>query len=68
MCLVDAEQAFAVPEHMELKLHQMAFSDMILLNKVDLVGQNQIRKVHGWLGSRFIRYRLVEAENADVPL
>ena len=68
MCLVDAEQVFAVPEHMELKLHQMAFSDMILLNKVDLVGQNQIRKVHDWLGSRFTRYRLVETENADVPL
>jgi G3E family GTPase len=68
MCLVDAEQVFAVPEHMELKLRQMAFSDMIILNKVDLVDQNQIQKVHDWLGSRFTRYRLVEAVNAEVPL
>jgi len=68
MCLVDAEQVFAVPEHMELKLRQMAFSDMIVLNKVDLVDKIQIRKVHDWLGSRFSRYRLVEAVNAEVPL
>ncbi len=68
MCLVDAEQVLAVPEHMELKLRQMAFSDMIILNKVDLVDRQQIQKVHGWLGSRFTRYRLVEAVNADVPL
>jgi G3E family GTPase len=68
MCLVDAEQVFAVPEHMELKLRQMAFSDMIVLNKVDLVDKLQVRKVHDWLGSRFARYRLVEAVNAEVPL
>jgi len=68
MCLVDAEQVFAAPEHMELKLRQMAFSDMIILNKVDLVDQDQIRKIHDWLGSRFARYRLVEAVNAEVPL
>ncbi len=68
MCLVDAEQIFAAPEHMELKLRQMAFSDMIVLNKVDLVDQVQIQKVHDWLGSRFTRYRLVEAVNAEVPL
>ncbi len=68
MCLVDAEQVFAAAEHMELKLRQMAFADMIVLNKVDLVERDQVRKVNDWLGSRFVRYRLVEAVNADVPL
>lgn len=68
MCLVDAEQVFAAPEHMELKLRQMAFSDMIILNKVDLVDRAKIQEVNDWLGSRFRRYRLVEAINADVPL
>jgi len=68
MCLVDAEQVFAVPEHMELKLRQIAFSDMIVLNKVDLVDPNQIQQIHDWLGSRFAKYRLVEAVNAEVPL
>jgi len=68
MCLVDAEQVFAVPEHVELKLRQIAFSDMIILNKVDLVDRCQIQKVRDWLGSRFSRYRLVETVNAEVPL
>ena len=68
MCLVDAEQVFSAPEHMELKLRQMAFADMIVLNKVDLVDRSQVRNIHDWLGSRFSRYRLVEAIHADVPL
>ncbi len=68
MCLVDADQLFAAPEQMELKLRQIAFSDMVILNKVDLVDPATIEKVHAWLGSRFRRYRLVEAVNADVPL
>lgn len=68
MCLVDADQLFAAPEQMELKLRQIAFSDMIILNKVDLVDRQTVTKVHDWLGSRFRRYRLVEAVNADVPL
>ncbi|WP_170456316.1 CobW family GTP-binding protein [Ruegeria arenilitoris] len=68
MCLVDAEQLFAAPEQMELKLRQIAFSDMVILNKVDLVSRETVQKVHDWLGSRFRRYRLVEAVNADVPL
>jgi len=37
MCVVDAEQIFAAPEMMELKLRQVAFADMVILNKVDLV-------------------------------
>lgn len=68
MCLVDAEQVFAAPEQMELKLRQIAFSDMVVLNKVDLVDRETVQKVRQWLGSRFRRYRLVEAVNADVPL
>lgn len=68
MCLVDAEQVFAAPEQMELKLRQMAFSDMIILNKVDLVERATVQKVHDWLGSRFKRYRMVEAVNAEIPL
>lgn len=68
MCLVDAEQVFAAPEQMELKLRQIAFSDMVILNKVDLVERETVQKVHDWLKSRFRRYRLVEAVDANVPL
>ena len=68
MCVIDAEQAFAVPEMMELKLRQVAFADMLILNKVDLVTRDEIDQIKAWLDDRFHRYRLVEASNGNVPL
>jgi G3E family GTPase len=68
LCVVDAEQVFAAPELMELKIFQMACADMVILNKVDLVERDQIARIKVWLDSRFHRYRLIEARQADVPL
>ncbi len=68
MCVVDAEQVFAAPELMELKLRQIAFADMLVLNKVDLVTSEEIDRIKAWLDDRFHRYRLVEACGGDVPL
>jgi G3E family GTPase len=68
LCVVDAEQVFAAPESMELKIFQMACADMVILNKVDLVDRDRIAKIKEWLDSRFHRYRLVEAVQADVAL
>jgi G3E family GTPase len=68
MCVVDAEQIFAVPEMMELKLRQVAFADMLILNKVDLVTPEEIERIKAWLDDRFHRYRLVEASGGNVPL
>ena len=68
MCVVDAEQVFAAPEMMELKLRQVAFADMLILNKVDLVTREEIERIKAWLDDRFHRYRLVEATNGNVPL
>jgi G3E family GTPase len=68
ICVVDAEQVLAVPDLMELKIRQMAFADMIILNKVDLVDRAHIEQIRAWLDSRFHRYRLVEASHGDVPL
>lgn len=67
-CVVDAEQVFAAPEQMELKLRQIAFSDLLILNKVDLVERAQVERVRTWLDSHFHRYRLIEARRCDVPL
>ena len=63
LCVVDAEQVFAAPETMELKIFQMAYADMVILNKVDLVDRDQIDKIKEWLDSRFHRYRLIEASH-----
>src|SRR5262245_23985463 len=68
MCVVDAEQIFAAPEMMELKLRQMAFADMLILNKVDLVAPEEIDRIKAWLDDRFHRYRLVQASRGNVPL
>jgi G3E family GTPase len=68
MCVVDAEQIFAAPEMMELKLRQVAFADMLILNKVDLVTPEEIARIKAWLDDRFHRYRLVEASGGNVPL
>ena len=68
MCVVDAEQIFAAPEMMELKLRQVAFADMLILNKVDLVGPEEIERIKAWLDDRFYRYRLVQTSRGDVPL
>ena len=68
LCVVDAEQIFAVPEMMELKLRQVAFADMLILNKVDLVSRQEIARIKTWLDDRFHRYRLVEASGGNVPL
>ncbi|MGH3506427.1 MAG: CobW family GTP-binding protein [Nocardioidaceae bacterium] len=67
-CVVDAEQILAVPELMETKIWQIAFADMIVLNKVDLVERETIHQVRAWLDSRMHRYRLLEASHCDVPL
>ena len=52
ICVVDADQVFAHPEYpplMELKLLQVGFADMLILNKVDLAGPEQVAKVRAWL-------------------
>jgi G3E family GTPase len=69
--IVDADQIFAYPEYpgvQELKLRQIGFSDMVVLNKVDLVDEVQLQKVRDWINSRMKRVRIVEAVQCDVPL
>ncbi|MGA2786374.1 MAG: GTP-binding protein [Verrucomicrobiota bacterium] len=69
-CVVDAEQVFAHPEYpplMELKLRQIGFADMLILNKVDLAGPEQVAKVKAWLDQHFNNLRIVETNYCEVP-
>src|SRR5208283_4805215 len=69
-CVVDADQVFAYPEYpalMDLKLHQVGFADMLILNKVSLAGREQVKKVREWLDDHFNRLRIVEADYCEVP-
>ena len=69
-CVVDADQVFAYPEYpplMQLKLRQVGFADMLILNKVDLAGREQVEKVRAWLDDHFNRLRIVETNYCEVP-
>ena len=69
-CVVDAEQVFAHPEYpplIDLKLRQVGFADMLILNKVDLAGREQVEKVRAWLNDHFNRLRVVETNYCNVP-
>jgi len=69
-CVVDADQVFAHPEYpplLELKLLQVGFADMLILNKVGLAGPEQVAKVRAWLDAHFNRLRIVETNFCEVP-
>jgi G3E family GTPase len=69
-CVVDADQVFAHPEYpplLDLKLRQVGFADMLILNKVDLAGPEQVGKVKAWLDEHFNRLRIVETNYCEVP-
>jgi len=70
ICVVDADEVFAHPEYpplMELKLRQVGFADMLILNKLDLAGPEQVGRVRAWLDEHFSRLRIVETNFCDVP-
>jgi len=70
ICVTDADQVFAHPEYpplMELKLRQVGFADMLILNKVGLAGPEQVAKVRAWLDAHFNRLRIVETNYCEVP-
>jgi G3E family GTPase len=52
---------------MALKLRQVAFADMTILNKVDMAGPDQVQKVRAWIDSQFGRLRVVETTQCNVP-
>jgi G3E family GTPase len=69
-CVVDADQLFAHPEYpplMDLKLRQIGFADMLILNKVGLAGPEKVEKVRAWLDLHFNRLRIVETNYCEVP-
>ena len=70
ICVLDADQVFAHPEYpplLELKLHQVGFADMLVLNKVGLAGPQQVERVRAWLDEHFNRLRVVETDYCEVP-
>ena len=70
-CIIDAEGIFHHGENPDLtmlKLRQIGYADMVVLNKVDLVGPENVQVIREWIGSHLNRVRIVEAVHCDVPL
>jgi G3E family GTPase len=69
-CVVDAEGIISDRDNAELtmlKLRQIGFADMVILNKVDLVGPENAALIEEWIGSHLRRVRIVRARHCDVP-
>ncbi|MGQ0523265.1 MAG: CobW family GTP-binding protein [Betaproteobacteria bacterium] len=67
-CVVDAAEFFVDPELTEFRLFQVAFSDLLLLNKVDLVDLHHLARVKGVLSKRFSRCRVIDTVRCEIPL
>ena len=69
MCVLDAEQVFAHPGESpltQLKLQQIAFADMVVLNKVGLAGPSTVAAVRQWIDQYFNNIRVFETDFAHV--
>ncbi len=70
-CIIDAEAVFTHGDDVALtalKIRQIAFADLVVLNKVDLVGPEHIEVIREWIGHHLNRIRTIEATRCDVPL
>ena len=56
------------PDVVKLKLQQIGFADLVILNKVDLAGVDGATTVKRWIDHHFTACRLVPAINCEVPL
>jgi G3E family GTPase len=70
-CVVDAEGIFKHGDNEELnflKMRQIGFADMVVLNKVDLVGPVHIEVIKEWIDHHLKRVRIIESVKCKVPL
>jgi G3E family GTPase len=68
-CVVDQIRSSPTPNTLEhLKLRQIAFADITILNKADLAGPEQVKKVRASIDGHLNRLRIVETSYCNVPL
>ena len=70
-CIIDADGIFAQGDNERLnllKLRQIGFADLVVLNKVDLVGPEHVEVAREWIDHHIHRIRIIEATRCDVPL
>lgn len=70
-CIIDAVGIFEDGDNERLnllKLRQIGFADLVVLNKIDLVGPEHVEVIKEWIGHHIQRVRVIESTQCDVPL
>jgi G3E family GTPase len=70
-CIIDAEAIFAHGDNEAinmLKLRQIGFADLVVLNKVDLVSRQHVEVIREWIDQQLHRIRIIESTRCNVPL
>jgi G3E family GTPase len=70
-CIIDADGIFADGDNERLnllKLRQIGFADLVVLNKVDLVSPEHVEVAREWIDLHINRIRIIEATRCNVPL
>jgi len=70
-CVVDAVGIFADGDNDRLnmlKLRQIGFADLVVLNKTDLVGTEHIEVIREWIGLHKDPVRIIETTYSNVPM
>lgn len=69
VAVVDAELAPTLEDDMQrLAKHQVHAADIVVLNKTDLINEEEHRRMHAWLQEFAPRARIVDAVHGRVPL
>jgi len=70
-CVLDAVGIFTDGDNTRLnmlKLRQIGFADLVVLNKTDLVGPEHLEVIREWIGLHKQPVRIIETTYSDVPL
>ncbi len=69
LAVVDCDQALTYPpEAAALAAEQVSLADIVILNKVDLAGEEKLAEVRAWVRGIVPLARLVETVDAAVPV
>jgi G3E family GTPase len=70
-CVLDAVGIFADGDNTRLnmlKLRQIGFADLVVLNKTDLVGPEHLEVIREWIGLHKQPVRIIETTYSEIPL
>lgn len=69
IAVVDAEQFSKLGEKPQRLLReQVRVSDIVILNKIDLVDKETLQEAHKWVNGIIDKARVIEAVRCDIPL